>query len=130
METLNIAGTNETPTILFDKEANVFEISGKSLPEDVKEFYNPVLRWMKTYAENPNPKTTIKFKMEYFNTASSKMILELFEVLEEMSKNGNEVEVEWHFMEDDEDMYDAGVDYDDMLDLNFKMISYQHISTK
>ncbi|MEW5846929.1 MAG: DUF1987 domain-containing protein [Bacteroidota bacterium] len=128
MDALNIKGTGETPTIIFDKEANKFEITGKSLPEDVKEFYNPVLRWLKTYAENPNPKTVVKIKMEYFNTASSKMILELFEVLNDMYSAGKDVEIEWHYMEDDEDMHDAGNDYADMLDLPFKMISYQHIA--
>lgn len=128
MDALNIKGTNETPNIIFDKVANRFEITGKSLPEDVKEFYNPVLRWLKAYADDPNPKTVVKFKMEYFNTASSKMILELFEVLDAMHSVGKEVEIEWHYMEDDEDMHDAGNDYADMLGLPFKMISYQHIS--
>ncbi len=128
MDALNIKGTAETPNIILDSGANVFEITGKSLPEDVKEFYNPVLRWMKAYSEAPNPKTTIKIKMEYFNTASSKMLLELFEIIEEMYKAGNDVEVEWHYMEDDEDMHDAGNDYADMLEVPFKMLNYQQIS--
>jgi len=128
MDALNIKGTGETPGIIFDKEANRFEISGKSLPEDVKEFYTPVLRWLRNYAENPNPKTVVRFKMEYFNTASSKMILELFEILEGLHSAGKDVEIEWHYMEDDEDMHDAGIDYADMLGLRFNMISYQHIS--
>lgn len=128
MDALNIKGTAETPNIVFDSSANVFEITGKSLPEDVKEFYNPVLRWMKSYSESPNPKTVLKVKMEYFNTASSKMLLELFEIVDEMYKSGKDVEIEWHYMEDDEDMQDAGNDYADMLEVPFKMFSYQHIS--
>lgn len=128
MDALNIKGTAETPNIVFDSSANVFEITGKSLPEDVKEFYNPILRWMKSYSESPNPKTVLKVKMEYFNTASSKMLLELFEIVDEMYKSGKDVEIEWHYMEDDEDMQDAGNDYADMLEVPFKMFSYQHIS--
>lgn len=128
MDALNIKGTAETPSIIFDSNANVFEITGKSLPEDVKEFYNPVLRWMKSYSESPNSKTVLKVKMEYFNTASSKMLLELFEIVDEMYKSGKDVEIEWHYMEDDEDMHDAGNDYADMLVVPFKMFSYQHIS--
>lgn len=128
MDALNIKGTAETPNIIFDSSTNVFEITGKSLPEDVKEFYNPVLRWMKSYFESPNRKTVLKVKMEYFNTASSKMLLELFEILDEMYKSGKDVEIEWHYMEDDEDMQDAGNDYADMLEVPFKMFSYQHIS--
>ncbi len=128
MDALNIKGTAETPNIIFDSSTNVFEITGKSLPEDVKEFYNPILRWMKSYSESPNPKTVLKVKMEYFNTASSKMLLELFEILDEMYKSGKDVEIEWHYMEDDEDMQDAGNDYADMLEVPFRMFSYQHVS--
>lgn len=128
MDTLNIKGTAETPTVIFDPANNVFEISGKSLPEDVKEFYNPLLKWMKSYADSPNTTTVLKVKMDYFNTASSKMILELFEVLNDMHEAGKSVNIEWYYQEDDEDMMDAGADYADMLDIPFKMISFQSIS--
>lgn len=128
MDTLNIKGTPETPEVLFDPASNVFELSGKSLPEDVKEFYNPLLKWLKSYADSPNPSTTLKIKMDYFNTASSKMILELFEVLNEMHEAGKSVVIEWYYQEDDEDMQDAGADYADMLEVPFKMISFQSVS--
>lgn len=125
MEALNIQGTAETPTVVFDKEKNLFEISGKSLPEDVKEFYNPIIRWFKAYSESPNEETVLKMKMEYFNTASSKMILELFELLNDLHSSGKRVLVEWYYQEDDEDMMDAGSDYADMLELPFNLFSYQ-----
>ncbi len=128
MDTLTIKGTPETPDVIFDAANNKFEISGKSLPEDVKEFYNPLLLWVRSYADSPNPATVLKVKMDYFNTASSKMILELFEVLNEMHEAGNNVSIEWYYQEDDEDMMDAGADYADMLDIPFKMICNQSIS--
>ncbi len=128
MDTLNIKGTPETPEVLFDPARNRFELSGKSLPEDVKEFYNPLLKWLKSYADSPNLSTTLKIKMDYFNTASSKMILELFEVLNEMHEAGKSVLIEWYYQEDDEDMQDAGADYADMLEVPFKMISFQSVS--
>ena len=58
---------------------NKFLFSGKSLPEDVKEFYDPILSWLKEYKNDPNEETTFVMRMEYFNTASSKMILEMFD---------------------------------------------------
>ena len=57
MEALIIKETNDTPAITFDKENNRFEIKGKSLPENVNSFYEPVLKWLEQYFENPNPKT-------------------------------------------------------------------------
>lgn len=72
MEVISIKGTQETPEVLLDSSKGIFDISGKSLPEDVKEFYNPLLRWFDEYAKNPNNQTILKIKMDYFNTASSK----------------------------------------------------------
>lgn len=125
MDGLNIAGTSETPTVVFNGNTGVFELSGKSLPEDVKEFYNPILKWLSEYKEIPQPKTVLKMKMDYFNTASSKMILEVFETLDDLFSNGHDVVVEWSYNEDDEDMLDAGTDYADMLEVPFEMICYQ-----
>lgn len=128
MEVLNIKGTQETPEVMFDKQAGVFSISGKSLPEDVKEFYNPLIEWIENYSNEPNPETNLKVKMEYFNTASSKMLLEIFELFKNLHDSGNKVTVDWYYQEDDEDMQDAGEDYADIVELPFNFISYQTIS--
>ena len=64
-------------------------------------------------------------RMDYFNTASSKMILEVFEVLNDLHASGHDVVVQWNYNEDDEDMLDAGTDYADMLDIPFEMVGYQ-----
>ncbi|MBN1988631.1 MAG: DUF1987 domain-containing protein [Bacteroidales bacterium] len=128
MDVLSIKGTRETPEILLNKDKGIFEIKGKSLPEDVKEFYNPVLRWFENYLLNPNQQTVLKVKMDYFNTASSKMILEIFELLQELFDKGNEVAIEWYYMADDEDMEDAGQDYSDLVKIPFKFISSQTVT--
>lgn len=128
MEILSIKGTQETPEILFDKAAGIFSISGKSLPEDVKEFYNPVLSWIEEYATSPNPETRLKVKMDYFNTASSKKILKLFELFKGIIDGGHKVIIDWYYQEDDEDMQDAGVDYADILEIPFEFISYQPLN--
>jgi hypothetical protein len=127
MEVISIKGTQETPEVLLDSSKGIFDISGKSLPEDVKEFYNPLLRWFDEYAKNPNNQTFLKIKMDYFNTASSKMILELFEVVKKVHSSGKETVIEWYYQADDEDMQDAGQDYSDLIEMPFKLISYQSI---
>ena len=127
MDVISIKGTPETPEVQLDNGRGVFEISGKSLPEDVKEFYNPLLKWFDEYAKSPNPQTVLKIKMDYFNTASSKMILELFEVVKKIHLAGNPTVIEWYYQEDDEDMQDAGQDYSDLVEMPFKLISYQSV---
>ena len=127
MEVISIKGTQETPDIMLDSSKGIFDISGKSLPEDVKEFYNPILRWFDEYSKKPNPQTVLKIKMDYFNTASSKMILELFEVVKRVHAAGSDTVIEWYYQEDDEDMQDAGQDYSDLIEMPFKLISYQSV---
>jgi hypothetical protein len=124
METIKIQGTEDTPKIVLDKENDLLEISGRSLPEDVRSFYEPVLNWLNEYAENPNKKTVFNFKLTYFNTASSKLLLDILMKLEEMHEKGNEILIRWHYPEDDEDMSEAGEEYADIVDVPFEQVSY------
>lgn len=123
MDVIKIMGTDDTPTVTLDAGKNLFEISGRSLPEDVAAFYNPIIEWMEKYNQNPLPKTVFNFKLVYFNTASSKMLLDILMKLEELHNAGKDVVVKWHFSEDDEDMKEAGEEYADIVDVPFEQIS-------
>ena len=124
METIKIQGTEDTPKIILDADNEVMEISGRSLPEDVSAFYEPVLNWLNEYSENPNKKTIFNFKLTYFNTASSKLLLDILMKLEEMHENGNDILIRWHYPEDDEDMEEAGEEYADIVDVPFEQVGY------
>ncbi len=125
MEAIRLQGNDENPEVILDKAANEFKFTGKSLPEDVKEFYNPILDWIEAYAEEPNAETLVEFDMEYFNSASSKQLLDVLERFALISENEKGiVTVLWRFMEDDEDMEDAGDSYADIVEIPFKMESY------
>ncbi len=124
METIKIQGTEDTPKVTLDKEHEIMEISGRSLPEDVASFYDPVLAWLDEYAQDPNPKTVFNFKLMYFNTASSKLILDILMKLEEIHEAGHDVTIRWHFPEDDEDMEEAGEEYADIVDVPFDQVPY------
>lgn len=115
-------GTDDTPTVILDAANNNFEISGRSLPEDVAAFYNPILEWIDKYAQNPNPKTVFNFKLIYFNTASSKMLLDVLMKLEDLHNGGKSTLVKWHYPEDDEDMKEAGEEYADIVDVPFEQV--------
>ncbi len=125
MAALRIDPTDDTPSVIFDKENNLFELSGKSMPEDVIEFYQPVLNWLNAYKMDPADKTSFNFKLIYFNTASSKLILDLLLILEEIKEAGHRVEIRWHSLESDEDMQEAGKEYADMVELDFEHLSYK-----
>jgi hypothetical protein len=124
METIKIQGTEDTPKIILDAENEIMEISGRSLPEDVSSFYEPVINWLNEYAEKPNKKTVLNFKLTYFNTASSKLLLDILMKLEEMHEKGYDVLIRWHYPEDDEDMEEAGEEYADIVDVPFEQVAY------
>ncbi len=124
METIKIQGTEDTPKVILDKDAEIMEISGRSLPEDVASFYDPILSWLDEYAESPNAKTVFNFKLVYFNTASSKLLLDILMKLEEIHEKGNDVLIRWHYPEDDEDMEEAGEEYSDIVDVPFEQVPY------
>lgn len=124
MEIIKLQGTDDTPSITLDKAAGIFEFSGRSLPEDVNAFYEPVLDWLSEYGESPNDQTIVTFKLVYFNTASSKLILDILLKFEEITENGADVLIKWYFPEDDEDMEEAGEEYADIVEVPFEQISY------
>ena len=124
MEKLKIESAEDSPQIILDRESNILEISGRSLPEDVNTFYEPMMSWIEEYAKDPLDVTIFNFKLTYFNTASSKIILDILTHFEEMIEEGHEVMVRWHYPEEDEDMLEAGEEYSEMVDVPFEMVSY------
>ena len=119
-----IAATDETPGVILEASKNEFEFSGRSLPEDVTSFYNPILDWFDRYSLEPNPKTDVTFKLDYFNTASSKLVLDILMKLEEVMEDGHTVNVNWFYREDDEDMQEAGEEYSDIVEIPFNLAAY------
>jgi len=127
MEALRIQQTDDSPEVILDQEGNCFEISGKSLPEDVFQFYQPVLDWLNEYRKKPKPFTRLDIKLSYFNTASSKLILDILMILEEMKEEGKGVLVKWFSLASDEDMQEAGREYQDMVDVPFEHATYDKL---
>ena len=122
MEKISIEGTPKTPTINFDVAKGFLEIKGRSIPENSIEFYKPLVDWLEKYAANPQSATNVNIQLEYFNTSSSKCILDVFKKLEAINKGGSAVVINWHYEEDDEDMLEAGEDYQAIINVPFKMV--------
>jgi hypothetical protein len=122
MDKITIEGTSKTPTIIFDSEAGLLELKGRSIPENSIEFYKPVVESLDKYSQEPKDKTSVNIQLEYFNTSSSKCILDLFKKLESIHKTGKDVVINWFYEEDDEDMLEAGEDYQAIIKVPFKMI--------
>ncbi|MBL1281173.1 MAG: DUF1987 domain-containing protein [Fluviicola sp.] len=127
MEKFTIIGSPKTPTINFDGDTGVLEFTGRSIPENSVEFFTPLLDWLELYEAQPKEKTVVDMKLEYFNTSSSKCILDFFKRLERINGALSEVQVNWYFEKDDEDMAEAGEDYEAIVSLPFKIIEVEEI---
>jgi hypothetical protein len=130
MSALNLEGTPKTPSVLFDDSTGRLEIKGRSIPENSIEFFKPMIDWLDAYSRDPRASTAMHVQLEYFNTSSSKCILDLFKKLELVRTTGNEVTVYWHYEADDEDMLEAGEDYQAIINIPFKMIQIEEVDGK
>jgi len=124
MENLQIAGSSKTPEITFDASNGTLTIAGRSIPENSIEFYKPLLLWMENFGKTNPEQTLLQVKLEYFNTSSSKCLLDIFKKLETI---GGKTQVEWYYEQDDEDMLEAGEDYEAIVHVPFKMIGVEQL---
>ena len=126
MDPIKIEGTPKTPTVNFNAESGVLEVKGRSIPENAVEFYKPLVDWIGSYGESAKADTVVNIQLEYFNTSSSKCILDVFKKLESVNGKTN-ITINWHYEEDDEDMLEAGEDYQAIINIPFKMIEMEEM---
>jgi hypothetical protein len=118
--------TEYTPKIVFDTQNHVLEVSGFSRPEDVKSFYQKFFVWLESNklrlseTINGQAKLLVDFRMVYFNSASSKCILDMLTALSDVY--GKRMEVKWYYEEGDEDLLEAGEEFSDALEIPFEYI--------
>lgn len=127
MESLLIKATYNTPEVIFDVANNILEISGKSIPENILKFYNPVLEWLDKYCSNPNPVTVLVMKFYYFNCSTKKMIFAILNKLEKINGNGRNVSVKWYYKKDQYNMLEEGEEFADLASFPFEFVSYKEL---
>jgi hypothetical protein len=120
MESLIIEPGVKTPFISFVAESGMLEMKGRSIPENSVEFYRPMFEWLDLYSKTPAAKTELRVQLEYFNTSSSKCLLDIFRKLAQINASSKSaVTVKWFYEEQDEDMKEAGEDYQTLVTIPF-----------
>ncbi|MDX9728343.1 MAG: DUF1987 domain-containing protein [Bacteroidales bacterium] len=127
MEKIEIRETPKTPSVLFDPEQGLFEIRGKSIPENSNSFYMPLLLYVEKYGHNPARRTVLSVRFEFFNTSSSHRIHALFKRFERISQADSEVLIKWYCEKGDESMRDAGRDFRTILQVPFEIIEVDEL---
>ncbi len=124
MDTISIEATNSTPSISADASAGTVEIRGKSYPENTFEFYRPVLDWLKTYLESEDAPLKVTFEILYFNSSTSQVFYDLFDILEEARAAGKALSVDWEYDEENVSAEEAGEDLkDDFTDIEINLVA-------
>ena len=122
IDTMSIEGTPKTPTVYFSGSQGIFDIKGRSIPENSIEFYRVVEDYLEAYTLKIQPQTTVNIKLEYFNTSSSKCLLGVFKKIETIHNVNQGVTINWFYDKEDEDMLEAGQDYESIIRVPFQMI--------
>lgn len=121
MDRYKSEATSSTPLIDFDLQEGKMEIRGRSIPENSFGFYKPLSEALGTYAKSPKERTTVTVELEYFNTSSAKCLLDFFKELESLHGKATNVTIRWGYQDEDENILEAGKEYQSMLKMNFEL---------
>ena len=133
MENYKLETTEHTPFVDLNFQSNSLTFEGESRPENVQEFYRPIIEWIEQYSnhvyflkDKGNSAIDIKcdFKFEYFNSSSAKYIMDIMNKLSEIHKSSEVITlmVNWYYDEMDEDMKDAGEEFEDIVNIKFNFM--------
>jgi hypothetical protein len=123
MDNIKIDATERSPEINFDFSSNTFAITGESYPENISELYGPIIKALETHLEEQKgANITFNFELIYFNSSSAKVLMGLFDILDSAAED-NQVVINWHFEEDDDNMEELGEEFgEDLENAKFNMV--------
>ena len=124
MQVLRIQKTKSSPEIILDP-AGIIKIKGRSIQENAAEFFEPVQDWVADYVNEPAEITSVDINLEYFNSASARIFIALFQKITFVSLKNKKYVFNWYFEEGDEDILERGEYFASVLDIpiNFIRIS-------
>ncbi len=125
MENLYIKGSQDVfhvPSVKFDAQTGICEISGESYLEETVDFYEPLIYWLEDYIDETNGAITFNFKLSYFNTSSSRSILDILNLLKQYEENDGDVIVNWYLDLSDNDLKEEVEDFTIETDLKINLL--------
>jgi hypothetical protein len=124
LKTVIIKNRADSPYVLLDVNEGYGEITGKSYPPDVSGFYNPLIEWFENFKEDNKKEFELSIKLDYINTASLKLLMDLMYKIEEVSDKGKKILIKWFYPDDDPEMLDLGEEFERLINLQFQHICY------
>ncbi len=120
MEKLVLQPSKTNPFVCLDPSNKTYQITGKSFPEDAKEVFEPIFNWFQFNLSNIDHKIELEVQTDYFNSTSNRFLLKILRILERYNKAGKEIEIVWHF--EDEEIQNNGIIFSHLVNLPFRFI--------
>ncbi|WP_243546232.1 DUF1987 domain-containing protein [Pseudodesulfovibrio tunisiensis] len=124
MTKYTVQGTKSSPFIDFDPTSGVFEIRGESYPENCSRFYTPMFDWLASYMDSaPRTRTELNMEVIYFNSSTSKVFMDLFDMLDNEAAKGRNIVVNWRYHEENEIAQECGEEFmEDVSNVRFNLV--------
>jgi hypothetical protein len=124
MERLTLESSTYLPAYDFTLEGKLL-LEGRSIPENASKFYDQLIE----FAGNLETEYVIfDINLDYFNTASSKKILDLLKKLDS-NEQIKRIQVNWHYEEGDDSSLETAEIYEECLKrIEFKFLEYAETS--
>lgn len=121
MKELKISPTKNSPEIILIPEGTI-QIKGRSIHENVSEFFAPVEKWVAEYIQIPAEFTCVDMNLEYFNSASAKVFIHLLEQIKHVNLKNKKFIINWYYEDGDEDILERGEYFSSILEVPFTFI--------
>ncbi len=114
MEIITIEATKSSPFVLIDPVSNQIKIKGESYPENAAKFFGPILSSVNEYLGfSEAQRIMVDIHLSYFNSSSSKALLNLFEILDQAASDSRQIEINWRYHPENETIFEAGEEFED-----------------
>jgi hypothetical protein len=121
MKVLKLSATKSSPEIVLNP-AGFIKIKGRSIHENIIDFFKPVEEWVIDYIKVPADITCLDINLEYFNSASAKLLIQLFQKISYVQLKNKKFIVNWYYEEGDEDILERGEYFSSVLNIPFNFI--------
>jgi len=125
MQDIYIAAERDKPEVDFRFSQHRLALRGESFPENALAFYGPLVSSLMGYlGATRNQDITVDIALRYFNSSSTKILLNIFRMLDQASSNDNVVHLNWYHDPDDDTVMEFGNDIaQDFITLRYTAIA-------
>ncbi len=128
MERLVIEQTSSTLGVDFDPESSTLIMRGESYPENALKFFTPIVEWLDAYFDrlHDNDRVRVDLDIIYFNSSSSKVLMNIFSLFDAAARRGIAVSIVWRHHVENEIAQECGEELgEDLVAAAFSMVSYE-----